>query len=247
MEEMIKKMMGDIQKIMANQQNFKQKITAKNQTRDMNIRNLERNGRQLEELPPKKVIPTEVEKEAVAKDKVIEIERVAKIPLVNQPQPAVSKPPPSFPQRLAKQKEEATYKKFLDLLKQLEDKSLARPEGIIEDVLVQVGSLIFLTDFVILDFEPYSEVPFIWGHPSFATGRALIDVAACQLTMRVHDKVEVFNVYKALKLPKIYEKLSAITVVNEDTKGPLITCHDSLERALVGEDIFGDTKEFEML
>ncbi|XP_059277615.1 uncharacterized protein LOC132031693 [Lycium ferocissimum] len=127
------------------------------------------------------------------------------------------------------------------------DKWLARPEGIIEDVLVQVGSLIIPADFVILDFEPDPEVPFILGRPFLATGRALIDVAAGQLTMRVHDKVEVFNVYKALKMPAIYEELSAITVLNDDTRRPLITSHDPLERALVGDDIFGDSAAFEMV
>ncbi|XP_016540867.1 uncharacterized protein LOC107841476 [Capsicum annuum] len=46
---------------------------------------------------------------------------------------------------------------------QLADRSLARPDGVIEDVLVQVGSLIFLVDFVILDFEVDPIVPFILG------------------------------------------------------------------------------------
>ncbi|XP_060202540.1 uncharacterized protein LOC132630964 [Lycium barbarum] len=260
---------------------------------------------------------------------MIEEERVVKTPVEKQPQSVVAKPPPPFPQRLERQKEAATYKKFLDFLKQvhvnvslvdmlqgipmyakyikdiavatklkdpgsftieisigkqvvvralcdlgasinlmpssifrklglevprpitivlqLADKSLARPEGIIEDVLVQVGSLIIPADFVILDFEPDPEVPFILGRPFLATGRALIDVVAGQLTMRIHDKVEVFNVYQALNMPAIYEELSAITVLNDDTRRPLITSHDPLERALVGDDIFGDTAAFEMV
>ncbi|XP_060182272.1 uncharacterized protein LOC132611934 [Lycium barbarum] len=130
---------------------------------------------------------------------------------------------------------------------QLADRSLARPEGIIEDVLVQVGSLIIPADFMILDFEPEPEVPFILGRPFLATGRSLIDVAAGQLTMRVHDKVEVFNVYQALKMPAIYKELSAITVLNDDTRRLLITSHDPLEKALVGDDIFGDTAVFEIV
>ncbi|XP_047256063.1 uncharacterized protein LOC124888820 [Capsicum annuum] len=39
------------------------------------------------------------------------------------------------------------------IILQLANQSLTRPDGIIEDMLVQVGSLIFLVDFVILDFE----------------------------------------------------------------------------------------------
>ncbi|XP_015163505.1 uncharacterized protein [Solanum tuberosum] len=41
------------------------------------------------------------------------------------------------------------------------DRSIARTEGAVEDVLVQVGSLIFPVDFVVLDFEADSEVPCI--------------------------------------------------------------------------------------
>ncbi|XP_015169787.1 uncharacterized protein [Solanum tuberosum] len=93
---------------------------------------------------------------------------------------------------------------------------IARLDGVIEDVLVQVGTLIFPIDFVILFFEPDPEVPFILGRPFLATGGALIDVAAGRLTMRAHDKVEVFDVYKAMKLPAIYDKLLAITVIDEE-------------------------------
>ena len=105
---------------------------------------------------------------------------------------------------------------------QLADRSISRLEGVVEDVLVQVDSLIFLVDFVVLDFEPDPEVLFILGRPFLATGRALIDVAAGQLTMRPHDKVEVFDVYRALKLPSIYEELSAITVVDRIVESQVV-------------------------
>ncbi|KAH0734954.1 hypothetical protein KY285_010661 [Solanum tuberosum] len=60
---------------------------------------------------------------------------------------------------------------------QLADRSIARPECVVEDVLVQVGSLIFPVDFVVLKFKHDLEVPFILVRPFLATGRALIDVA----------------------------------------------------------------------
>ncbi|XP_016581701.1 uncharacterized protein LOC107879097 [Capsicum annuum] len=53
--------------------------------------------------------------------------------------------------------------KPMTIVLQLVEKSLARPDGVIEDVLVQVGSLIFLVDFVIIDFEADPVVPFILG------------------------------------------------------------------------------------
>ena len=59
---------------------------------------------------------------------------------------------------------------------------------------MQVGSLIFPVDFVVLDFEPDYEVPFILGRLFLATSKALIDVVSIQLTIGAHDKVEVFDV-----------------------------------------------------
>ncbi|KAK4731746.1 hypothetical protein R3W88_024734 [Solanum pinnatisectum] len=94
--------------------------------------------------------------------------------------------------------------KSTTIMLQLADRLVARPDSVIEDVLVQVGTLIFPTDFVILDFEPDPEVPFILGRPFIATGGALIDRAAGRLTIRAHDKLEVFDVYMTMKLPAIY-------------------------------------------
>ncbi|XP_049405017.1 uncharacterized protein LOC125868401 [Solanum stenotomum] len=39
------------------------------------------------------------------------------------------------------------------IILQLADRSVARPEGVVDDVLVQIGSLIFPVDFVVLNFE----------------------------------------------------------------------------------------------
>ncbi|KAK4718090.1 hypothetical protein R3W88_016428 [Solanum pinnatisectum] len=91
------------------------------------------------------------------------------------------------------------------IILQLADRSVARPVGVVEDVLVQVGSLIFPIDFVVLNIEPDPEVLFILERPFLATGCAMIDVAAVQLTMRAHDKVELFDMYKALKFPTVYK------------------------------------------
>lgn len=91
---------------------------------------------------------------------------------------------------------------------------MGRTNVIIENVLVQVGSLIFPVDFIILDFEPDPEVSFILGHQFFAIGRALIDIAVGRLTMCAHDKVKVCDVYQTLKLSTVYEDFVTIIVLD---------------------------------
>nr|XP_016508613.1 PREDICTED: uncharacterized protein LOC107826172 [Nicotiana tabacum] len=100
---------------------------------------------------------------------------------------------------------------------QLAARSLVMPEGIIEDVLVRVGKFILPANFIVLDYEADMEVPIILGQLFLATGGAIIDVRAGKLKMRVDDEEVTFNVYKALKLPKHYENLCMITVV--ESKG----------------------------
>ncbi|XP_019257853.1 PREDICTED: uncharacterized protein LOC109236085 [Nicotiana attenuata] len=61
------------------------------------------------------------------------------------------------------------------MLLQLADRTMKRPNRILDDVLVQVGKFVFPTDFVILDCQVDEEIPIILGCPFLATGRALID------------------------------------------------------------------------
>ncbi|XP_075111370.1 uncharacterized protein LOC107767902 [Nicotiana tabacum] len=59
----------------------------------------------------------------------------------------------------------------------------------------------------------YEEMPIIIGGPFLATGGTIIDVREWKFKMRVGDEEITFNVYKALKLPKYYDELCIITVV----------------------------------
>ena len=56
------------------------------------------------------------------------------------------------------------------------DRTLAEPEGILEDVMVKVGKFIFPVDFVVIDIEEDKKVPLLLGRPFLATGASLIDV-----------------------------------------------------------------------
>ncbi|XP_070018784.1 uncharacterized protein [Nicotiana sylvestris] len=110
----------------------------------------------------------------------------------------------------------------------LADRSLVMLEGIIEDVLVRVEKFILPANFIVLDYEADEEVPVILGRPFLATGGAIIDAREGKLKMRFDEKEVTFNVYKALKLPKHYEDLCMITVV--ESKGieqsPYVNCSD---------------------
>nr|XP_016442493.1 PREDICTED: uncharacterized protein LOC107767902 [Nicotiana tabacum] len=61
--------------------------------------------------------------------------------------------------------------------------------------------------------EVDEEMPIIIGGPFLATGGTIIDVREWKFKMRVGDEEITFNVYKALKLPKYYDELCIITVV----------------------------------
>ncbi|XP_070056891.1 uncharacterized protein [Nicotiana tomentosiformis] len=65
---------------------------------------------------------------------------------------------------------------------QMADRTMKRPLGIIDDVLVRVNKFILPANFVILHYEVDYEVPVILGRPFLATGKALVDVEAGELT-----------------------------------------------------------------
>ena len=82
---------------------------------------------------------------------------------------------------------------------QMADRTMAKPEGIIEDVLVKVGKFVFPVDFIILDIEEDSQVPLLLGRPFLATGAALIDMHKGVLTLRVGEEAADFNLLQSLK------------------------------------------------
>ncbi|XP_009763961.2 uncharacterized protein [Nicotiana sylvestris] len=130
---------------------------------------------------------------------------------------------------------------------QLADRSIVHPEGVIEDVLLQIGKFIFLADFIILDYEADGLVPIIFGRPLLATGDAIIKVREGKMILRVDDEEAVFNVYRAIQLPRHYEELSMIFVVEADEKihYPSVYLDDSLEKALMLLDSLGADEEVE--
>lgn len=77
----------------------------------------------------------------------------------------------------------------------LVDRSIKHPYGIVEDVLVKVGRFVFPVDFVIMDMKEDSEYPLLLERLFLATGRAMIDMEAREVMLRIKDEHIKFNVF----------------------------------------------------
>ena len=82
---------------------------------------------------------------------------------------------------------------------QMEDRTLAHPEGILEDVLIKVGKFVFPVDFVVINIEENKQIPMLLGRPFLETGATLIDVKKGELALRVGDEAVHFNIDDSLK------------------------------------------------
>ncbi|RYR58489.1 hypothetical protein Ahy_A05g024280 [Arachis hypogaea] len=81
-----------------------------------------------------------------------------------------------------------------DVIIRLADKTQKQAIGVVENVLVKVGSYYLPTDFVVLEIDENPIYPIILERPFLATARALIDVERGELVLRIHDEQLTFNV-----------------------------------------------------
>ncbi|XP_070036724.1 uncharacterized protein [Nicotiana tomentosiformis] len=94
------------------------------------------------------------------------------------------------------------------------DRSIKRPVGIVDDVLVKVGKFLLLADFVFLDCAVNKEIPIILGRQFLTTGRALMDSERNEIMFQ--DAIEVKMEEECLG-----EELADILVIfdGEDMEG----------------------------
>ena len=59
---------------------------------------------------------------------------------------------------------------------QMANRSMAQPEGVLEDVLVKVWKFIFPVDFVVIKMEEDTQVPMLLGRPFLETRAAMINL-----------------------------------------------------------------------
>ncbi|XP_073152515.1 uncharacterized protein [Henckelia pumila] len=89
-----------------------------------------------------------------------------------------------------------------DIVIQMAERSTIFPRGLLEDVLVQIGELVFPADFYILDMKNKElNSPILLGRPFLKTSKSVIDVDNGTLTMEFDGKIAKFNIFDALKNP----------------------------------------------
>ncbi|KAK4398196.1 hypothetical protein Sango_1295100 [Sesamum angolense] len=87
---------------------------------------------------------------------------------------------------------------------QLTDRSVVYPEGVLEDVLVQVNELVFPADFYVLDMREdnsLNSTSILLGRPFLKTARTKIDVYAGTLTMEFDGEIISFNIFDSMRYP----------------------------------------------
>ncbi|KAH9679689.1 hypothetical protein KPL71_026230 [Citrus sinensis] len=100
---------------------------------------------------------------------------------------------------------------------QLADRSNAYPDGVLEDVLVQVNELVFPADFYVLDMEEDNSsnfVPILLGRSFLKTARTKMDVHKGTLTMEFDGEVIEFNMNDAMKYPSEEHSVFSVDVIN---------------------------------
>jgi len=82
---------------------------------------------------------------------------------------------------------------------QLADRSITRPYGVIEDVLVKVKQFTFPANFVVMDIEEDPEIPLILGCPFMLTIGCIVDMGKGKLELSVDDQKVTFDLFDAMK------------------------------------------------
>ncbi|KAM2542200.1 hypothetical protein TB2_021662 [Malus domestica] len=96
---------------------------------------------------------------------------------------------------------------------QLADRSNAYPNGVLEDVLVQVDHLIFPADFYVLEMDESDHapsLPILLGRPFMKTAQTKIDVAKGLVTMAFGGDMISFKISESIETPNVVHSCCAI-------------------------------------
>ncbi|GKC07029.1 putative reverse transcriptase domain-containing protein [Tanacetum coccineum] len=100
------------------------------------------------------------------------------------------------------------------LIVELADRTVKRPKGIAENVLVGIDKFVFPVDFILLDMQKDMKTPFILGRPFLSTAHAKFDVFKRKITLRVGNDKVVFksekptsNIIKSVYVLSLRERM----------------------------------------
>ena len=99
---------------------------------------------------------------------------------------------------------------------QLADRSITRPYGVVEDLLVKVRQFTFPTNFVIMDIEEDAEIPLILGRSFMLIANCMVDMGKGNLEMSVDDQKVAFNLFDVVKHSKDRNVCSKIEKIENE-------------------------------
>jgi hypothetical protein len=116
---------------------------------------------------------------------------------------------------------------------QLADRSMKRPWGIIEDVLIKIGKFYFPVDFIVIDMElvddVVNQIPMILGRPFLATANALINCRMGVMKISFGNMTVELNIFNINSQPLEYDENRPMCFIEEitndfDFEDPEIEC-----------------------
>jgi hypothetical protein len=104
---------------------------------------------------------------------------------------------------------------------QLAERSMKRPRGIIEDVLIKVDKFYFPVNFIVIDTELVhnigSQIPVILGQPFLATANASINCRKGEMKISFGNMTVELNIFNINNQPLDYDEVHLVCLIEEIT------------------------------
>jgi uncharacterized coiled-coil protein SlyX len=107
---------------------------------------------------------------------------------------------------------------------QLADRSIKKPRGIVEDVLIKVDKFYYPVDFIVLDTEPVpypdKQIPIILGRPFLATANACINCRTGVMKISFGNMKIRLNIFTAFQNAPDQKACFFLDAIGETIEGP---------------------------
>jgi hypothetical protein len=108
---------------------------------------------------------------------------------------------------------------------QLADRSVKKPRGIVEDVIIRVDKFYFPVDFIVLDTEPIPNpnklIPVILGRPFLATANACINCRTGEMEITFGNMKVKLNIFNAFQHPPDMSECFFLDIIEETVEDTL--------------------------